>query len=570
MASTSIPEAGRLPPSLRVPSASPAVQKILSRLSRASLIKLALEWLEDRNQTLTAPYLRHYVDEDADDLYPAAGSLEELREEYEELSKRKGSKKEVVDRIVEGDWRDGLTLYQLAMADLQYLYDRPNSQRWTAYRVVTLQRRSADDDEEDAPTKVDKKALAIPRFHPSTFLQRLQSIILPDVKVHYNLDRPKNLPVLVLRVFMIDSPYTTSLALSGLSRTTAAQSGTSAPASDFDAASRTLYVVFPDASPHVYISKSEVIAQAGGASGETGAGGGGAKSLRAMLIEGIPRALSRPQQRLALKSTSLTSNNLRALLERRGSGRTNSAGGGWASVYADESKAESPLDLVLPSPPPSEEGEAAADEPSTSARKRPAAVASAAEVAAERAAKRRRIIASARFGDSAMIADGKGLERVDVMIEDAYPAAPTAARSRPRHTTPTGPEPDSAPAASTDDVGKRGRRSSGRRSTLDTVFTAEAEESSSYDVDSGRGRGPQITPDGRHKGQRENDEEDDAWHPAVRVTFTGTHVFAGIRTLVEAGVVDGERMPGWMTGEEGVSIGVVRNGRIRGNKGSGV
>jgi central kinetochore subunit Mis15/CHL4 len=56
----------------------------------------------------------------------------------------------------------------------------------------------------------------------------------------------------------------------------------------------------------------------------------------------------------------------------------------------------------------------------------------------------------------------------------------------------------------------------------------------------------------------------------VRLTFHGSHVFAGIRQLVECGIVDGERMPGWMTGEEGVTIGAVRNGRIRGHKGSGL
>ena len=63
---------------------------------------------------------------------------------------------------------------------------------------------------------------------------------------------------------------------------------------------------------------------------------------------------------------------------------------------------------------------------------------------------------------------------------------------------------------------------------------------------------------------------DSRWSPNVRITFQGTHVFAGIRQLVEAGIIDGERMPGWMTGEDGVTAGVVRHGRIKGNKGSGI
>lgn len=48
----------------------------------------------------------------------------------------------------------------------------------------------------------------------------------------------------------------------------------------------------------------------------------------------------------------------------------------------------------------------------------------------------------------------------------------------------------------------------------------------------------------------------------IRVGFQGRHVFAGIRQLVEMGVVSGEKMPGWMTGDGNVSVGVVREGRI--------
>jgi central kinetochore subunit Mis15/CHL4 len=59
-------------------------------------------------------------------------------------------------------------------------------------------------------------------------------------------------------------------------------------------------------------------------------------------------------------------------------------------------------------------------------------------------------------------------------------------------------------------------------------------------------------------------EKETEWCPSIRVVFRGTDVFSGIRKLVERGVVDGERMPGWMTGEGGVSAGVVRGGRIGG------
>lgn len=43
-------------------------------------------------------------------------------------------------------------------------------------------------------------------------------------------------------------------------------------------------------------------------------------------------------------------------------------------------------------------------------------------------------------------------------------------------------------------------------------------------------------------------------------------MFAGIRALVECGIVDGLKMPGWMTGEASVSNGVVKNGRLDSRK----
>lgn len=77
--------------------------------------------------------------------------------------------------------------------------------------------------------------------------------------------------------------------------------------------------------------------------------------------------------------------------------------------------------------------------------------------------------------------------------------------------------------------------------------------------------------DGGWDGDDDNaQQQGETWRPRVKLTFHGSHVFAGIRQLVECGIIDGERMPGWMTGEEGVTIGAVRHGRIRGHKGSGL
>ncbi|KAK3298001.1 centromere protein Chl4/mis15/CENP-N [Chaetomium fimeti] len=502
MARISVPTTARLPSTLRVDPTNPAAIKILSRLSRSSLLLVALDWLDQNNLPLALPYLREneYEDEDEDDeagdFYPPARSPEALREHYISLQARKGSKREVLDRITEGDWRHGLTLYQLAMADLQYLYDHPTSQKWSAYRITPLKPPHDPDGEE--PPEFDDKSLTIPRFHPSTFLRTLQSQVLPDVKAHYNFDTHKTLPLLILRIFILDSPYNTEHALQTTKTTT------------FDT-SRTVYIAFPNASPHLFLTQPTTttlttplpnnppsLAHNNTASES--------KSLRHLLIDGLPKALSQPLQRrrVALRPTSLVTRNLAELVARRGGGRTNAAGGGW-SVYAGEGRGarESPLDLGLPGPvlgvDDGGEGEGGVvGDKGVEGGKRVAAGGGDEE---GRALKRARLVAKARFGGTGLVGDGKGVERVDVVVEDAFPG----------------------------------------------------------------GEGVEDGP------QEEDDEEnDEKWRPRVKLTFHGSHVFAGIRQLVESGIIDGERMPGWMTGEEGVTVGAVRHGRIRGHKGSGL
>ncbi|KAL2195694.1 centromere protein Chl4/mis15/CENP-N [Corynascus similis CBS 632.67] len=547
MARISVPTTARLPSSLRVDPTNPAATKILSRLSRSSLISVALDWLEEINLPQASPYLRQDEDEDededVDDFYPPARSLEELRDIYTSLQARKGSKREVLERITEGDWRHGLTLYQLAMADLQYLYDHPTSQKWSAYRIMPLKPPRDPDGEE--PPEIDRQSLTIPRFHPSTFLKTLQSQVLPDVKAHYNFDAHKSLPLLILRIFILDSPYNTNHVMQ--------QSTTSTTAFD---SSRTVYIAFPDASPHVFISKPQTTTTANNpGSNRVGVGAGGeARSLRNLLVEGIPKALSRPlrRQRFALQSTSLVTRNLAELVDRRGGGRANSAGGGWSVYYRtddDDTRKtrETPLDLVLPSPPLSEQETQSPAVAGTGGEKRSAplpVVASAEEKREERAAKRARLVARARFAGTAMMGDGKGVERVDVVIEDPFPEVGE------QHQDGDGLDEENAVENAEATRRKVGRRKKNR-----------VDEAS---------RGAAVDEDSDARSEEEGEEGAQGWRPYVRLTFHGSHVFAGIRQLVESGIIDGERMPGWMTGEEGVTVGAVRNGRIRGHKGSGV
>lgn len=507
--SLSIPTTSALPSSQLIPADHPLVVKTLQRLSRSSLLSLALDWLDDRNQENTAPYLaQEEDDEDGSDLYPPVATLAELREIYTELQARKGSKRDVVDRILEGDWREGISLYQMAMADVQYLYDHPGSQKWTALKIV---RYGAEENEE---------AHSVPRFHPATFLQNLQREVLPDVKAHYNLDRHPSLPLLILRIYIIDSPYNTSLALQPGSKKT----------TTFDA-SKTFYIAFPTASPYIYVSLTTTTSSTTPHQGAVSEN----RSLRKLMLEGIPKAFSRPRERYKLESTVFSARNLEALCEKRGGGRTNSAGGGWGT-YA-ETKGDNPLDINAQLPSPELTVDEGDDEEAVGEKGKQPTSLKRKRNEDETLVKRRKLIAKGRFGNTAKPNDGKGIERVDIRLEDPYPS--TSAEIPLVGELVPGDDEDEEP------IPAGARRRKGRRSTI------------SLELDRTEGEG------GGEAGGGE-------WRPDVRVTFQGQHIFAGIRELVEAGIIDGERMPGWMTGEEGVSVGVVRDGRIKGWKGSGI
>lgn len=521
MPSISVPTSSALAPSQRVPSTNPAVLRILNKLSRPSLLSLILDWLEDGNQALSAPFLRDDEnDDDEQNLYPALETLEELREYYTEAQARKGGKREILDRVIEGDWRNGLSLYQLAMADMQYLYDHPLSQKWTALKVVKL--KGEDSDEEAVE---DKEVTTIPRFHPPTFLQNLQREVLPDVKAHYNLDRPKDLQMLLLRIYVLDSPYNTSLALSGSKK-------------DSLDASKTLYIALPDASPHIYVS---LATSTPGAASSDKHNPWDTRSLRKLILDGIPKAFSRPRARYALKSTNLMARSLEALNARRGQGRTGAAGGGWGVYSTQKNKTDTPLNNQLPTPPAEEESE---DELAGDSESLVKAAGMKRKFQDEdmEALKRRKVVAQSRFGNSAKPSDGLGIERFDVRIEDPFPAIQSSSST------------DNEVVVRSDDA-TEARKRKGRRSALETEIELESEKLREME---------------RGAGTSDDEDETHDWIPDIRITFHGSHIFAGIRELVEHGIIDGAKMPGWMTGEEGVSVGVVKHGRISGFKGSGI
>ena len=514
--SLSAPTTAALPPSRLVPTPTPSVSKLLTKLSRPSLLSLALEWLSPKLQQSCAPHLAGNDDDDEGEdqgIYAPAQSLDELRELYHELQTRKGGKREVLDRILEGDWRHGLSLQQLAMADVQYLWDHPTARRWTALELVRIRGSDGADTGDDVGATVEGMD-RLPRFHAASFMQNLQREVNPVVKAHYYLTRMEAMPVTLLRIYIYDSPYSSQRAVVDPAPTALPEG------------SKTIYVVFPDNTSSVYVSLTSIPGQTSGGDG---------KSLRKVILEAVPKALSRPHERYTLQTTSLSARSLSALLTVRGPGRGNAAAGGW-SIFAEGTVEGSPLRSVPATPESSKDEEekdglAPPTLPDRKRRGRPSQSSKVLGFLGEPAAKRRKLVAKQRFGESALEDDQKGIERLEIRMEDAFPAE----RSGDSEDVGAVTRPETGAVAS--------RR--GRRSTLSML-------DESVEDDNDEAEAP-VT----------------GWTPDIRLTFSGSHIFAGVRKLVESGGVDGEKMPGWMSGEAIVSIGVVRGGRIRGNKGSG-
>ena len=498
-ANITAPDYKNIPHSHRLPVTHRDVVRTFNKLSRQSLISLAQQWLAKKNRDFCKPYLYSDLDPDEDEdlnqTYEAAHSYEELQETYKLMAARKGGRKEVLDRILEGDWRTGISMYQLATAEIQHMLDHPTSLRWTAKRMARIPNNKLVKDME-----VTNESEHLPRFQAQTFMMNLARELTPLMKAHYLITRIKTLPITILRVYIHESPYSTEASLS-------------ADTSHGSDGARAVFFIWPNGSPFIYNS---LVTHLGQVVGDDG------RHLRDIVLQAIPKAFSRPSSRYQLISTNFTARSLSALLAYRGPGKSNAAAGGW-SIFADHSFSQNALDFITTGKSDKPPKDAAAGE--IGSKPGPGRPKRALESTETPEVKRRKEVAEGRFGSSAKPNDGQGIERFEVRIDDPFPAIANG-------TTRQEEGADNAQQS------KRDRR--GRPSLLDR--TAEEIE----DL---------------------QDEQPDSWVPDVRITFSGSHVFAGVRELVEQGVIDGEKMPGWMTGEAGVTIGSVKNGRIR-TKGS--
>lgn len=479
-----VPDFKNIPHAHRLPVTHRDVVRTFSRLSRQSLIALAQQWLTKKNRDFCRPYLRG-DSLDGDDAaannqeFEPASSYEELQEIYKGMATRKsaGGRKEVMDRILEGDWRTGISMFQLATAEIQHLLDHPTTLRWTAKRLARVPTNKVLRDEMEITNESDH----LPRFPAQTFMMNLARELTPLLKAHYLLMRMRTLPITIMRVYIVDSPYSSEAALA------AEPKGTDT--------ARSVFFIWPNGSPFVFLS---IATHTGQTVGDQ------SRHLRDFVLEAIPKAFSRPSARYQLVNTNFSTKSLSALLEYRGPGNSNAAGGGW-SIFADHSFSQNALDFVATARAENlhkkkdrdDEGEGA-----TGAKRGPGRPRK--EDTAEFVKRRR--IAEGRFGSSGKQDDGKGIEKFDVRIDDPFPVE------------------------STDGTAQNGRN--GKTQAAKAPDDAAAMEA-------------------------------ETWVPDVRISFKGPHVFAGVRELVEQGIIDGEKMPGWMTGEAGVTIGTVKNGRIR-------
>ncbi|KAK2861144.1 hypothetical protein FQN49_004498 [Arthroderma sp. PD_2] len=505
-ASILAPTAASLPDTFRIPSSTPQLIKTLGKLSRPSLISLVLQWLEKKNLPSCRPYLlsdesKSQDHDDETNPYTPAESVKELRIIYEDFRDRKGGKREIIDRILEGDWRQGLTLRQLAMADMRYTEEHPTGHRWTVLRIEASN-AAATPDTSDAQSG-DDDATALPQFRASTFLKAMQREISPLVKAHYHVHRFQSLPLTLVRILAIDSPYQFPRQSSFTFTDTA----------------RLIYLAFPDSSPFIYSSLVSIPSSKKDGTGNTYATD--VRTLRRIINDAIPKALSRPQQRYTLTSTSLAAKSLHTLLTLRGPWRTNSANGAF-TVFADAVAETGPLEPRLSTAIPfrnkdtdKTNNESSNDQenqvlghPKKQKRPFPDLKTNAQTL------KRRKQAIISRFGTS-----GDPNRALSSFNPTPTPIDTSSNSSRPKNQPATS---QSLPQITPNPA-------------LDRLQIHLQDP-------------PTLAPDPSPS------------HTAVSLTFSGSDVVAGLRQLAELGVIDATRMPSWMTGEEAVSTAVVKGG----------
>lgn len=273
---------------------SKAIRRLLLRLSKNSLLHVVLLWLSDPQcalQTKSAHSTQTYHSEQKHS-FPSdsANSADAVASIYREWAESGSvSRRDVVERVLEVDWPNGLNAKQIAMLDLQYLYDHPTALHWTACRV-------------DPHTALVDASLYI-----SPFLTALHGALDTVFSNYVYTALHPTLPLRLLRI-QLHEPAAVHV---------------------IPPPRRVFYVALPLASPYLFHSALR-------------------DAAHALLVQALATALSRghPAQ---LRDAHVTLRSLHAMVARRGASRHSFALGAWR-VYADALVDASPVD-PLPPPP---------------------------------------------------------------------------------------------------------------------------------------------------------------------------------------------------------------------------
>lgn len=265
-------------------------------------------------------------------------------------------------------------------------------------------------------------------------------------------------------------------------------------------------------------------------------------SLKRIVLEGIPKALSRSQHRYSLQSTALTARSLLTILALRGNCGTNAANGAY-NVFAKGVVDNSPIDAekitfaqkILD----------ACEDSGDSERDHSNAELSSGSLQPSD----RRTVLTVRSTNALMARTAQD-ELVDLKIAGIK-----------RFGLPDSGEQKPELAESKDAKVPGG---------LDRLQVRFDEELFLQDDHKSPSKPPQL---GNHdvdpfdqitKGDLPRQDT-----ARMTLTFQGSDVFQGLRKLVESSAISLQKMPAWMTGEEAISGGTVKGGILVRGRGGG-
>lgn len=174
--------------------------------------------------------------------YRACSSVKALEDAYRKLQTRESPKTEVINRILYGDWQDGLTLYQLAMAETKHTLSNPTSLSWSAFEVI-------DTEEEGSAKQQDHHGRRV-RVDTTHLLMKLNAELAPAYRLHHYAQQLDQKPFQIVRIYLCDP----------VSSGTLTPSSSRAPSRD----SKTVWLVAPmtsSGSNLVWVSSSSNLGQ---------------------------------------------------------------------------------------------------------------------------------------------------------------------------------------------------------------------------------------------------------------------------------------------------------------------